>query len=513
MRPSSLATLRRRIQLIVTLAVTLSSVAAREAPAPSTPRLRVLLVVVDGLRPDHVTPGTTPTLAAIAAGGVASLAHHSIYPTVTRVNATSLATGMFPSAHGILDNTIFLPSVDSTRTLNTGDAREMQHADSVLGGHLITAPTMHELLAARGLRSVVASAGSSGSAYLLAGAGRAPVLATDFIFPAALEASVRTRVGPPPPTGSSTTQANEWAVDALLRVGVDSLDADVGMLWLTDPDHSVHGAGLGTPVADSVIRAVDRAVARLMDGLATRGLRDLVDIIVVSDHGFSTHAGKDAPIARVLAPFRDQVVVAGSAVYLRPGHHVTRSDLVKALLASPDVGAIFTPALAGDSTRGSEEGTLPYTSARWEHARAGDVLFSANWSHARNTAGIAGWTAQGGVAGHGTTSPYDIGATFLAAGPHIKRGVRSRVPSANTDVAPTILALLGVPVPQAIDGRALREVMLDGPDPAQVAIKRQTQQATAKLAGAPTARYRVTLFTSMVGATRYLDSTITTRAR
>lgn len=502
---------RRRLYAIVTVAATLSSVAAREAPpAPATPRLRTLLIVVDGLRPDHVTADRTPTLAAFAAGGVVSSAHHSVYPTVTRVNATSLATGMVPRSHGILDNAIYLPAVDSARALNTGDARAMMRADSVLGGRLITAPTIHELLAARGMRSVVASAGSSGSAYLLAGAGRAPILATDLVLPRSLEPAVRARVGAPPPKGGATSLANAWAVNALLRVGIDSLDADVGMIWLTDPDHSVHAAGLGSVIADSVISAVDRDVARLLAGLAARGLRDRIDVLIVSDHGFSTHAGRDAPIERVLAPVRAHVVTAGSAVYLRRGHEASRADVLQALLASPEVGAVFTP---GDSMHGREPGTFSFAGVAWEHERGGDFLFSANWSHQRNAAGIPGRTAQGGVAGHGTTSPYDIGATFIAAGPSIKRGVRSAVPSANSDVAPTIMALLGLSVPTYMEGRPLLEVLRDGPDPTTVPVQREAARVEASIQAPSTSHYRSVLHSSVVGRVRYVDSTVTTRSR
>lgn len=505
---------RRRWYAIVTVAATLSSVAAREAPpTPATPRLRTLLIVVDGLRPDHVTADCTPTLARLAAGGVVASAHHSVYPTVTRVNATSLATGMFPRSHGILDNSIYLPAVDSEHALNTGDARVMMRADSILSGRLITAATVHERLASRGMRSVVASAGSSGSAYLLAGAGRAPILATDLVLPRDLELAVRARVGAPPRREEGTSRANAWAVDALLRIGIDSLDADVGMIWLTDPDHSVHGAGLGTPTADSVIRAVDRDVARLLDGLVSRGLRDRVDVIVVSDHGFSTHAGRDAPIDRLLAPFRAHVVTAGSAVYMRRGHESARADVLGALLAAPEVGAIFTDSESGDALQGRDAGTFSFSSAAWGHERAGDLLFSANWSHARNAAGIAGSTAQGGVAGHGTTSPYDIGATFIAAGPRIKRGVRSSVPSGNVDIAPTILALLGLPVPSDMEGRPLLEILRDGPEPASVPVRRGRQRVAVAIDHPSAHRYRAVLHTSAVGRVRYMDSTITTRER
>jgi hypothetical protein len=203
--------------------------------------------------------------------------------------------------------------------------------------------------------------------------------------------------------------------------------------------------------------------------------------------------------------------MAGSAVYLRPGSEHMRGQVVTALQSAAEVGAVFTAGRAQGAAGDVAPGTLPLSSVAWTHARAGDILFSANWSHARNAKGIAGWTAQGGVAGHGTTSPYDVGATFIAAGPHIRRGVTSPVPSGNVDVAPTLLTLLGVPVPPHMQGRALTEILREGPEPGSISVHREQQRAEVVLGGESPLRYRVTLFSSTVGETRYVDSTISTR--
>ena len=57
---------------------------------------RVVIVVWDGLRPDLVSPEVTPTLAAMAEGGTGIRNSYCAYPSETRVNATSLATGCYP---------------------------------------------------------------------------------------------------------------------------------------------------------------------------------------------------------------------------------------------------------------------------------------------------------------------------------------------------------------------------------------------------------------------------------
>src|SRR5215469_11965363 len=68
---------------------------ARASAAPNQARL-VILMAWDGLRPDSVTSSATPNLYALRSQGVYFADHHSIYPTLTMVNAAGLATAAPP---------------------------------------------------------------------------------------------------------------------------------------------------------------------------------------------------------------------------------------------------------------------------------------------------------------------------------------------------------------------------------------------------------------------------------
>ncbi len=465
-------------------------------------RLKVVLVVFDGLRPDHITPARMPRLHAVSTRGVMSLHHHSLFPTVTRVNASALATGTGPSGHGILDNSIYLPAV-ADRVLNTGEASDMMLADSALDGRLLTAPTIGRRLRDAGLRMMVASAGSSGSAYLFAGGTGTPVVNADLVMPAALAPLVQRVLGAPPADASPNIGRNAWAVDALLRIGVDSLDVDVGYLWLSDPDHTAHGAGLGSIMADSSIRAADREFGRLLDELAARGLAQSVNVLVVSDHGFSTHVGDTKSLRKQLGAFADSVVIAGSAIHVRHGGKLTRTAVVRALQQWPEAGTIFTAPGAANGL-GAVSGTISTAPIGWQHARAADVLYSANWSHTSNAAGLPGSTRQSGVAGHGTSSPYDMTATFVASGPAFLEGARAAAPSSNADIVPTILHLLGRPsTPRGVTGRPLLELLR------QHASTPPT--VTHDSIVAVWAGYRTVAYRTRVQQSWYFDSTHTTR--
>src|SRR5262245_32633213 len=98
---------------------------------------RQLIVIVDGLRPDYVTPKAMPRLVRLGQRGIVFNAHHSVVPTVARVNGASFVTGAYPETHGLLGNAIYVPAVSPTRVLDTG-AREDLEAVERAGGRLLT---------------------------------------------------------------------------------------------------------------------------------------------------------------------------------------------------------------------------------------------------------------------------------------------------------------------------------------------------------------------------------------
>ena len=56
----------------------------------------VLIAVFDGLQPAQVIPELMPNLASLAAQGITFTNHHPVYPSVTRVNVSSVVTGRYP---------------------------------------------------------------------------------------------------------------------------------------------------------------------------------------------------------------------------------------------------------------------------------------------------------------------------------------------------------------------------------------------------------------------------------
>ena len=88
------------------LAATAGLVAVAASQTPTRAAHTQLVIVVDGLRPDDVKPALMPRLVQLGRRGSVCNAHPSVLPTVTRVNASSIATGTYPESHGLLANTI-----------------------------------------------------------------------------------------------------------------------------------------------------------------------------------------------------------------------------------------------------------------------------------------------------------------------------------------------------------------------------------------------------------------------
>jgi arylsulfatase A-like enzyme len=477
-----------------------------------------LVFVVDGLRPDAITADDTPTLHRLRAEGVSFAAGHAVFPTVTRVNAATLATGVHPASHGILGNATYVPAVNPRRAFSNDDWRNLVKADEATGGGLVPVPTLAERLAARGGRLAAVSSGSTGSAFLLN--PRAPrgvgVLVNGYFgkdlvaFPPEVNAAILARFGAAPARGGRTDRfdaAVDWGETVLRDYVLPELRPDVVINWITEPDHTQHALGVGSPDARAAIRNADRNVGLVLEQVGALGRADETNVFVASDHGFTVNVGT-VDVARELidaglkaSAESDDVIVAssGQAMGLHVKDHAFEhvQKLVAFLQSRPWIGVIFT-------AEGRAEGTFPLELIHAMSARWGpDVLFTFPWTSTPNAYGVRGTDVGDAnskvTSDHGSLSPWTIRNTLLAWGPAFKRGVVSPVPAGNVDVTPTILALHGMDA-AGVDGRVLREAFRDGPDEEQIAVATRVHTVEAA-AGA----YRAVVQMSEVDGRRYLD--------
>lgn len=424
---------------------------------------RTLIVVCDGLRPDFITPEHMPHLAGLRASGIAATRHHAAAPTKTRVQAATIATGCRPGRHGLVENVIRLPGVDD-EPIDTGDGERLLAIERDLDGGLLSATSLGERLAAAGQELLAVGSCSTGANVLCnhtqAGAGLAN--AAGLVVPPdqpATEAPVR-------PATRPNVARNAWAVDVVIEhVREPNTLPVVTVLWLSDPDKTMHRYGVGHDRTLAAVAHVDDQLGRLLDAFDRHGLADTTDLLVLGDHGFSTDGGScDVPGGLDEEPFADRLTLVCAHVFGCEDDAALRGRTVERLLADDDVGAVFT-------RDGAADGTLALSTIGLDHPRAGAIVWFPDWSAAPNEHGFPGRTTRTGVGGHGTLSPYELRVELIAAGPSFKDGGRtSPVPTGHVDLVPTVMELQGLPVPADVDGRVLSELMADGPAPSSIDV-------------------------------------------
>src|ERR1700730_6635298 len=529
-----------------------AAIAGASLPANAGRATLNVVLVLDGLRPDAITPEETPNLWRLRQEGVNFTNSHSVFPTVTRVNATAIGTGTLPGRNGVVGNSQYVRGVDPNHAFVNDSHKNLLRLDQVTGGGMVLVKTLGEILQERGKRLAAVSSGSTGSAVLTNARGPqgAGVLINGYwepgvrvAFPDAVNDAVRQRFGTAPSrpeTSASQDAAVTWTQTVLRDYVLPELKPDVIINWFTEPDHMLHVNGAGSPQARASIRNDDAEIGLLLKRLGALGVAGTTNVIVVSDHGFG-HSAFGVNVAAELikaglkiGPDSDDVVLASSGqtqllhVKDRDRAHIHR--IANFLKAQEWTGVLFTagapppypPPLAGEGREGAgatpiegiEPGTFSTQLIHLDHPERGpDIVLTFPWSSAKNAFSVPGtdYTHTPGAPGplksnagnHGSMSPWTVRNTFLAWGVDFKRGATVHTPVSNVDVTPTLIALLGLDHDASLprfDGRAITEALADGPDEEQVAAK-PTTYFTATTDGA----FRAAIQVSEVGGERYLD--------
>ncbi len=448
---------------------------AQNSPAAGKAR-HVVVVVWDGMRPDFVTPELTPNLWELSRAGVTFQNHHPVYPSATEVNGTALATGVYPGNSGIIANKEFRPAVDPLKSFGTEAMVAVRKADQISQNHYLRRATVAEILQKNGFKTAVA--GTKPVALLHDRLDRAADFNSELIFEGrslptnALSQILRER-GPFPKADATKIALDDWTTATLTENLWGKEMPRYSLLWLGEPDFSQHATGVGSGQSIAAIRSCDRNLGRVLQALEARGVREKTDVLVMSDHGFST-ISRRIDLAEILkqggfhatrefksppAPGDVMVVGNGGAVllYVIGREMETTRRLVEFLQDQDFTGVLFT--------REKFAGTFSLEQAHLDSPDRPDVLVSFRWNASKNSNGAPGLiVSDGSERGpgqgmHVTLSRFDMHNILFAAGPDFKQGVFDSLPSGNMDIAPTILWLLGVNPPEKMDGRVLSEAL------------------------------------------------------
>jgi hypothetical protein len=443
--------------------------------AGATGQTRSLLIVVDGLRPDYVTPELMPHLHALGERGVFGETHSAVYPSSTRVNSASIGSGCYPRTHGLVHNRMYHPEIGRFNTTNMDALLKL---DEATGGQLITTVSLGEVLEQNGLLLFATGTGGQGNTFLQnpRGTGKGIWQSSGLFIPESAREEAIAVLGELPSRRTGTP----WAIDSYLHHALGETPPHVTIMWIGVTDWAGHRFGVGAPETLAAVKEVDDNIGRLVEEHEKHGLTDKVNIFVTADHGFSTATNEMSFQALIDEGLADQIIVQSNQIYLRRDDPELRDRIVELLQRHPGNGNIYTRPARPGASEGIAPGTLSIAVLQWDHERSSDILVNPAWTDDLNEFGYRGTVAFNEptyVATHGSDSPYDLQIKLVAAGPDIKKGLRSRVPTSNVDFAATILHLHGVPPPETMDGRIMYELLEGGPDPRSIAVHEHLHRA------------------------------------
>ena len=221
----------------------------RPLPAGSVSQ-NVVVVSVDGLRPDAIATYAAPTLQRLMREGSYTLSARTIHPSKTLPSHTSMLTGQPPERHGVLWNNVHGAQADS-----------------------VELPSIFSVARAQGYST-------------------AAFFSKAKFQPLQVEGTLDYSQAP---GGWFGRWSSERTVSNVAKY-LESARPNVLFVHLTDPDAAGHRAGWMTAEYGRAVLAADRAIDRLI-GLAAHAYgRGNVSLIVTADHGgHGTNHGSSDP--------------------------------------------------------------------------------------------------------------------------------------------------------------------------------------------------------------------------
>ena len=424
---------------------------------------KVLIFGIDGLQLSQVIPEKMPNLSKLKSRGTFWSQHHSVFPTVTRVNTVSMLTGCNPGTHGLAGNYVVLRDYDASKVIPILQP-ELEEITAKIGP-VLKVPNIVNIIGKYGLKFAAVNIGSTGNAYLH-NYDKSPngiVIHPEFCIPDILEQDILDRFGKWPAKTLYDEERQNKAMEILLSYVLDELDPSVAMFWSNNPDTVQHASPVGGQMSDKALSIVDNQIGKLCR--YTEADKKM-NILFVSDHGYSTIKDTVNITDNIkkelvqLIPDIDQILIApngGSVLfYINPPNVKVIETLIDYLIQQPWCGNLLT-----SSKFGAIKGTVDLGIVGLEGERSPDLVMSFRWENLMNEFSVPGVAYNaGGVKGnglHGSMGFSEQHCTLIGFGPDFHEGVEVKIPSGNIDVAPTVLDLIGINDTSKMDGRVLSE--------------------------------------------------------
>ena len=378
--------------------------ASERSAAPPT----VVLISLDGTRPADLTEALLPSLVEIGRKGARADALIPVDPSNTFPSHVSLVTGVQPEEHRLVNNEF----IDPVRGRFSRD-------------------TSHTWIESEPIWSIAERHGLPTASFYWVGS----------------EGPWKAGPGPREAKKFSSRTLEKTKVNQILKwLAIEDPLSRPRLItsWFHGADHAAHLYGPGTAMVGVSLSSQNAQIARLIDEMEKRGLFDSTTLIFVSDHGMA-EARERLNLGRRLRRAGLEVSllgIGGFAIGVFREGAKSDANLARAVEIARNAGLEAWP-----------RADAP---AAWHvgDPRFGDFVVRAPIG----TAIIGSAAPIEGFHGYAAEEPAMAGI-FVARGRGVLVGARlGRVSS--LAIAPTVLELLGLPVPPQMKEPPIAELMI-----------------------------------------------------
>jgi predicted AlkP superfamily pyrophosphatase or phosphodiesterase len=378
----------------------------------------VILISLDGFRYDYVERFQPENLTRFIQNGVQAESLIPSFPTKTFPNHYTIATGLRPEHHGIVDNSFYNPKKDEEYRINK---RELVTDGTWYGG-----TPLWVLAEQNGMKAA--------SYFFVGSEADVQGVRPSYYYDYDGRINNLTRV----------SKVFEW-----LQMP-DSIRPRIITMYFSDMDDVGHTYGAANDAQLSKrLAQLDRELGALFEGV--KSLNQEVNIIIVSDHGMADVPLENyIPLDRITKDIPGKVVNSGALAHIYLNDPKDKQNVIEEI-KKEEVGFIVFDPVDGEY----------YHDLSVHGDRIGDVIVLADLGYYfidneeyREVMSRRMRMDDTSVRGtHGYSQEYpEMHGIFYANGPQVKSGLT--IDSfENIHIYPIICQILGLPMPENIDGK------------------------------------------------------------
>ncbi len=405
--------------MLVLLALS-NLVGAQQTPVDTTQRVNkqnknsiaqqkkpyVILISADGFRYDYAEKYKATHLLELSKNGVQAASMIPSYPSVTFPNHYTIATGLYPSHHGLVNNTFYDKVKKDKYSMGAKD--KVRDGSWYGGTPLWVLAEQQQLLAA--------------NMFWVGSEAAVKDVRSTYYYDYSEQIKVGQRI----------QTVKEW-----LSLPDDRRPHFI-TFYVSEPDHAGHSFGPEAKETERAVKMVDSIVFELTEAVKTTGLP--VNFVFVSDHGMtSVDRENPIPMPAAIDPEKFIIPSSGTMVDIQAKD---KADIMPLYNELKKTAKDYDVCLKADVPA-----ELHYSAKDDRMDRIGDIILLPHWPKV-----FSNRKPGAGYHGFEPLKVKDMHATFMAWGPAFKKN--TKIPSfENVNVYPMIAQILGLKITEEIDGK------------------------------------------------------------